>query len=303
MDIFQYRADILPEITYSGRQKSDTLWCNIRRVTNEYIFYFVIEGDVYLEEDGVEYHLTKGDCFLLEPKKLHFGIQYSDCRFYYVHFVHPEIQPVRMAEEDWVGAIENNHGAWRTNPEHGPFPENHIFIHKYFHVEGSGAFTNICNMFEQMLNRQSVRLEYFNILSACVLSEIFIELQRQFAVTLFRNVACGAEKSERINTVLLYLQTNYKRKITSVDIEREVSYNFDYLNQLFSKHLHISIFKMLENIRMEEAKHILQTRSLSIREIAQEVGYTDETYFAKVFKKRTGFTPTEYRRSSTQAGN
>jgi len=296
MNVYEYPGDRLPEITFSGRQESEELWCNIRRITNEYIFYFVIEGDVYLKEDGMDYHLTKGDCFLLEPRKLHFGTQYSDCRFYYVHFVHPGIQPVRENEQTWISGIENNHGSWRTSPEHGPFPEERIFIHKYFHVEDRAAFTNLCSMFEQMLNRQNVRLEYFNLLSACVLSEIFIELQRQFAVTLFRKVACGAEKSERINTVLLYLQTNYMRKLTSADIEREVSYNFDYLNQLFSRHLHISIFKMLENIRMEEAKHILQTRSLSIREIAQEVGYSDETYFSKVFKKHTGFTPSEYRR-------
>ena len=296
MKLYQYPADRLAEITFSGKQESDGTWCNIRRITHEYIFYFVTEGDIYLKEDGKEYHLTKGDCFLLEPEKLHFGTKPSKCRFYYVHFVHSNLQPVIEPEDVWLSSIEKNHGSWRTSPEHGPFPEHRIFIHKYLHIEDRVAFTNMCHMFEQMLNRKNVRLEYFNILSSCALSEIFIELQRHYAGTLFRKVACGAEKTERINAVLLYLHTNYMRKLTSADIEREVSYNFDYLNQLFSKYLHISIFKMLENIRMEEAKHILQTRSLSITEIAGEVGYSDETYFAKVFKKRTGYTPSEYRR-------
>ena len=297
MNLYQYSADRLPEITFSGRQESDGFWSNIRRITQEYIFYFVTEGDVYLKEDGTDYHLTKGDCFLLEPGKLHFGTKTSECHFYYVHFVHPDIRPVQETTEAWIADIEKNHGSWRTSPEHGPFPEHRIFIHKYFRVEDHAAFTNLCHMFEQMLNRQNVRLEYFNILSSCALSEIFIELQRQYAGTLFRKVACGAEKSERINAVLFYLHTNYMHKLTSEDIEREISYNFDYLNQLFSKHLHISIFKLLENIRIEEAKHILQTRSLSVTEIAREVGYSDETYFAKVFKKRTGYTPSEYRKN------
>ena len=99
------------------------------------------------------------------------------------------------------------------------------------------------------------------------------------------------------HSVLLFLHTNYMHPITSADIERALSYNFDYLNQLFSKHLHVSIFKLLENIRMEAAKHILKTRSITIRELAREVGYSDETYFSKVFKKRNGCTPTEYRES------
>jgi YesN/AraC family two-component response regulator len=86
------------------------------------------------------------------------------------------------------------------------------------------------------------------------------------------------------------------RPLSSSEIENELSYNFDYLNQLFAKHLHTSIFKLLENIRMEAAKHILQTSSISIKELAGEVGYIDEAYFSKVFKRRVGCTPSEYRR-------
>lgn len=302
MVLYEYRADMLPEITFSGRQESDKQWKNIRRMTDEYIYYFVVEGDVYLEEDGMSYHLTKGDCFLLESGKLHFGTRYSDCRFYYVHFKHPGIKKVEKTDVEWTAGIENHHGDWKTSPEHGPFPEENIFIHKHIRVEDHAAYMNLCNLFEQMLNRQNVRLEYFQILGACTLSEIFIELQRQFAVTLFRNVVCGAEKFDRINAVLRYLHTNFGKKITSEDIERDISYNFDYLNQLFGKYLRVSIFKLLENIRMEEAKHILQTELLGIREIARKVGYMDETYFSRVFKKHTGFTPTEYRKKSEGTG-
>ena len=52
---------------------------------------------------------------------------------------------------------------------------------------------------------------------------------------------------------------------------------------------------MLENIRMEAARNILQTRALSIKYTANEVGYTDETYFSKVFKNVTGVSPGKFR--------
>ena len=88
MEIFEYPSHSLAHLTYTGKQDSKRPWRNVRRVTEEYILYFVIEGEIFLEEDGTPYHLTPGDFFLLEPGKLHFGTQYSRCVFYYVHFRH-----------------------------------------------------------------------------------------------------------------------------------------------------------------------------------------------------------------------
>lgn len=297
MQIFEYPAHSLASITYSGKQNSRKPWCNIRRVASEYIVYFVVAGEIFLEEDGVPYHLTKGDFLLLEPGKLHFGTKHTDCIFYYVHFQHPQM---RFAKGSTAEA-ESAHAAWRTAAESGPFPTDWIRVEKQYRVEDRTAFTNFCNMFEQLLHRQALRMEHFNALGASSLNEIFIELERLRARARLRSRTRGEITSERLNSVLLYLHANYRRPITSEDIERELSYNFDYLNQLFSKHLHVSIFKLLENVRMEEAKHILKTRALSIKEIAGEVGYSDETYFSKVFKRRTGCTPTEYRKNVESA--
>jgi hypothetical protein len=44
-DIFEYRADVLPRITFSGRHGiSNKPWRNVRRISEDYIFYFVVEG-------------------------------------------------------------------------------------------------------------------------------------------------------------------------------------------------------------------------------------------------------------------
>ena len=296
-DVFEYRADVLPRITFSGRQDTSAKpWRNVRRISEDYIFYFVAEGDIFLEEDGIPIHLTRGDCFLLEPGKLHRGTRYSECSFYYVHFKHADLQKREITEEERVNALVHEHAAWRTATEEGDLPSDRIRIPKRTRVEDRAAFSHLCNMMEQLLNRQRTRMEHFNVLGAHTLSEFFIELTRQSARSVFAAGRGGEGVSERINAVLLYLHTSYMRPMSSADIERELSYNFDYLNQLFAKHLRISIFKLLENVRMEAAKHILQTSALSVKELAGEVGYSDEAYFSKVFKKRTGCKPGEYRK-------
>ena len=302
MEIFEYRADRLPHITYSGRQNSmQKQWCNIRRVASEYIFYFVVDGEIFLTEDGISYHLSKGDCLLLEKGKLHFGTKYTNCSFFYVHFLHPAITKRTPTEQERESEVKRARATWYTSSENGPFPKETIAISKRYRVEDRTAFISLCNMLEQLLSRQRFRLEHFNILGATALSEVFIELERMYARSFFRGHAQGEIVSERIHSVLRYLHTNYMRPLSSSEIENELSYNFDYLNQLFAKHLHISIFKLLENIRMEAAKHILQTSSISIKELAGEVGYIDEAYFSKVFKRRIGCTPTQYREGGAQA--
>ncbi len=302
MEIFEYRADILPHITYSGQQDSiEKPWCNIHRVASEYIFYFVVEGEIFLTEDGVPYHLSKGDCLLLEEGKLHFGTQYTNCSFFYVHFSHPAIQKRTLSEKEWEAEAIQARAAWYTSAEDGPFPRDTVAIQKRYHIEDRTAFLSLCNMLEQLLSRQRFRLEHFCTLGAAALSEVFIELERLYARSLFRGHAQGESISERIHSVLRYLHANYMRPLSSTDIEKDISYNFDYLNQLFAKHLHVSIFKLLENIRMEAAKHILQTSSISIKELAGEVGYIDEAYFSKVFKRRVGCTPTQYREGKAKA--
>ena len=301
MEMFEYPSHSLAHLTYTGKQDSKRPWRNVRRVTEEYILYFVIEGEIFLEEDGTPYHLTPGDFFLLEPGKLHFGTQYSRCVFYYVHFRHPEIKKRLCEPRDAESEEKRAHAAWRIAAEGGPFPEETVSIPKRYHIGEAADIAHFSNLFEQLLARQALRLEHFNALGAAALCEILISLARLRGRMLLHGKTRGEITAERLNAVLAYLRTNYKRPLTSRDIEKDLAYNFDYLNQLFSKHLHISVFRLLESIRMEEAIHILKTQSLSVKAIAREVGYSDEAYFSKVFKKRTGRTPSEYREGGAEA--
>ena len=52
----------------------------------------------------------------------------------------------------------------------------------------------------------------------------------------------------------------------------------------------------LTNIRMEQAKKLLLSTSLSIAEVSEQSGYGDYRVFTKVFKKAEGITPSQYRR-------
>ena len=70
--------------------------------------------------------------------------------------------------------------------------------------------------------------------------------------------------------------------------------NFDYLNRLFRKNMKKTVFQYLRDIRIAHAKQLLTTTSMRIMEVSECVGFADESYFSKVFKKQTGVSPADY---------
>ena len=85
--------------------------------------------------------------------------------------------------------------------------------------------------------------------------------------------------------------------LSSEEIEEDLSYSFDYINQVLRKRMNTTVFKTLEAIRIENAKRLLRTTDLPLKLIAVRVGYNDEMYFSKVFKRRTDVTPAKYRKN------
>ena len=72
--------------------------------------------------------------------------------------------------------------------------------------------------------------------------------------------------------------------------------NPQYISQLFRNEIGVGFLVYLTSIRMEKAKQLLVSTSLTITEIADRVGYGDYRVFTKVFKKSEGVTPSQYRR-------
>ncbi|MGO1868083.1 MAG: helix-turn-helix domain-containing protein [Sphingobacteriaceae bacterium] len=69
----------------------------------------------------------------------------------------------------------------------------------------------------------------------------------------------------------------------------------NYLNILCQKHLRISATQLIQQRVIIEAKRMLQSASLSIKEIAFDLGFVDHAYFSNFFKKQTGMSPSVFR--------
>ncbi|WP_335872590.1 response regulator transcription factor [Bacillus sp. 2205SS5-2] len=96
-----------------------------------------------------------------------------------------------------------------------------------------------------------------------------------------------------------YLQQHYQEDITLQDIADRFFLSREYISRQFKREYLSTLIDYLTNIRMGKAKKLLENPFLKIYEIAYGVGYQNEKYFSKVFKKHSGLTPNEYRQKVT----
>lgn len=95
--------------------------------------------------------------------------------------------------------------------------------------------------------------------------------------------------------IRVYLETHYMEDISLQDAAEQLHYSDAYFCRFFKQNFDKSFIMYLSELRIEKAKELLADITVNIKEIGQEVGYRDSSYFTKVFKRITGVTPSEYR--------
>ncbi len=92
-----------------------------------------------------------------------------------------------------------------------------------------------------------------------------------------------------------YIEKHYHEHITLQSVARLVFLSESYVSRVFHSETGQSFKEYLNNVRVEHSKELLLDERIRIADIAAEVGFEDQSYFTKVFKKYVGVTPNRYR--------
>mgnify|MGYP003289460298 CR=1 FL=1 len=269
-------------------------WTHFPRCCDEYILYFIESGDLYVEEDGVQWHAGENTALLLEPGKEHRGYQSSVVSYYYIHFTCSEPLTSGILTEELREQIITLHmnflnAAWGDYQWH-PSPYDSVPLHfpKLSNLGGSYDF------FRSLREANHIFFESFEgrrTLVALRLQEILTMICRELVHS------CINPSSTRILVLIrdirYYIDHNYASPVTSRDISREFHINYDYANRQFKRYTGQSIHGYLTSVRMHRAKRLLSSK-VSVSQAAALVGIDDVAYFSRLFKKQTGVSPSEY---------
>lgn len=104
-----------------------------------------------------------------------------------------------------------------------------------------------------------------------------------------------ASAGKEIGLALDYISLHYAEPLTLPLVAAQIGLSVNYFSSLFKKEAGVGFVEYLNRVRVERAKELLHSTPMHSYEIALQTGFSEETYFNKVFKRLTGKTPKEYR--------
>lgn len=125
------------------------------------------------------------------------------------------------------------------------------------------------------------------------------DLMKDALVSFARAVAVSriTSYSKPVRQVLQYIESHYAEKITLEILAVHTNLSATYLSNLIKKETGLTLLDNIGKIRMEHAKKLLLGTNMSSLEVARHVGFLYQNHFAKIFKKITGLSPTEFKNS------
>ena len=100
-----------------------------------------------------------------------------------------------------------------------------------------------------------------------------------------------------VEKIVLYIEEHYREDLFLDSVSEKFNLSGAYISRLIKKYTGKSFLEILVDVRIGKARELIASRQYKIYEIAELVGYNDNSYFIQVFKKKTGKTPKEYAHS------
>lgn len=300
MEFYQMSADLLPSIHFVDEAVIEPPYVHYSRCAGEYILYVIKYGDMWLMEDGVPLQLHAGDICLLDKGRTHVGTQASVCDYYYIHFMHRDIQFMESETEEAMNVLLSQRQSALESDifSYSSCENNKLYLPKHWHVSNTEDWIKINELLKTAIQEQQNPLENYKILCACHIQQAFVEISRSFLSTEKEHyISKLPSYYSKVQEILEWLNREYAGTITGEVLERELGGNFDYMNRTFKKVTGQTIFQYLTHIRMNHAKMLLIHTPLRMGEVGERVGFPDEYYFNRVFKKSVGMPPAAYART------
>ena len=106
--------------------------------------------------------------------------------------------------------------------------------------------------------------------------------------------AVPASASPYVAQSLIWIRRHLSQRISTCRVAHDIGLSTSYLSSLFRKEMGKTVTDYINEAKIDEAKTLLATRSMTIEDVSRCMGFTSRNYFDKVFKRHCGLTPTQF---------
>jgi two-component system response regulator YesN len=128
------------------------------------------------------------------------------------------------------------------------------------------------------------------------------DMKQKFVVYIYRGLEMIRKyelhhADSVVRRTCAYVVEHVEQDINLEMIANKVHISKDYIGKLFKQKTGCNFIDFVTKVKMERAKHLIQTGELKTYEVSEILGYSKPDYFSRLFKKHTGCTPTEFKKS------
>jgi AraC-like DNA-binding protein len=241
------------------------IWCINYNKTGrlDYYFLYLISSDFLVENPSGSKMMHEGELVVLPPKMWYKMTPDKEKTIYYlcVHITGYDVE--NMLKEYGIEI----------------FPKINKLSREH----------NLEARFKRLFDAFAKNDEYRDRELAILAERIFIEAGR--AIKLHKEDRIALSKSIR------HINEYYSSGIRITELAKMENMSMTAYNKEFKEQMGMAPTKYIIKLRMDLAKELLETTTLSIKEISLMCGYTDFNFFSRAFKENTGVSPTEYRKT------
>tara|TARA_R110001592_G_scaffold75098_3_gene227499 strand:- start:3079 stop:3951 length:873 start_codon:yes stop_codon:yes gene_type:complete len=243
-----------------------------------YLNVLFTEGTGVHEIDFHSYKVGPGSFFVLTPGQMHQWKLSDDVKGYvFSHSKEFYLLRDNQFELDRFPFFYSN----QNTPE--------IILDPEMLASLAGICQTMLDEFHQDKEHKSLRIH-------ALITLIYVALTRAYSSS--SNKVEGVSRyGSTIKTFEQLVEAQFLHRKSPAEYAELLNVSLKHLNRICNQVLGISVSQVITGRVLLESKRLLMVKDLSIAEIANKLGYTDYSYFSRLFKKSTGQTPQEFRRS------
>lgn len=169
------------------------------------------------------------------------------------------------------------------------------------------------NLIKNLLYNYLIEIERYEVPAEELKKKFFVMIEQSGDVFRFREILeqiflelqwICEEKTEiedkRIIQIKEYIEEHYAQDLAMSDLVDTFGFSYHYLSSYFNRQTKEGFSEYLNKVRIEKSRELLMQTDMTIAEVSNAVGYGDQSYFCRVFKKHIGQTPSAYRRNNSE---
>jgi AraC-like DNA-binding protein len=247
---------------------------------------YIVSGCVHVFLNGSYHKLTQGEFVFIDSQAIH---AFQVGKEWNAHMI-----ILKFDKRLVLGPLESYDPlfAYLLSEERRIFPDGFIF--------SKGEVSNIADQLGRILQENEQRALGYELAIRTQVSSLFLWVIRQRAqdyrkaAQILRRVSDPS--LERIQVIMTYVHNHYQESLSAEEAAEQCSMSYSYFSRKFKEVSGKTFSEYVNLIRVMEAEKLLTASSLSVTEIAMEVGFSNTSYFIKQFQKFRFCSPLQFRK-------